>query len=78
MHPQTIFNTFIVLAATGIAVPSEALNHLHARVVVNHDSLNPVKKTIERGPYTAVDTAGNVSGGLQDTGSKTGVYKDTT
>ncbi|KAF5963177.1 NPP1 domain-containing protein [Fusarium bulbicola] len=98
MHPQTIFNALIALAATGMAAPSEALNHLHARAVVNHDSLNPVKKTIEGGaigaaihrwqpllhiadgcqPYTAVDTNGKVSGGLQDSGSKTGGCKDTT
>ncbi|KAF5657765.1 NPP1 domain-containing protein [Fusarium circinatum] len=98
MHPQTIFNALIALAATGMAAPSEALNQLHARAVVNHDSLNPVKKTIEGGaigaaidrwqplfhiadgcqPYTAVDTNGNVSGGFQDSGSKTGGCKDTT
>ncbi|KAF5602900.1 NPP1 domain protein [Fusarium subglutinans] len=81
-----------------MAAPSEALNHLHARAVVNHDSLNPVKKTIEGGsigaaidrwqpllhiadgcqPYTAVDTNGTVSGGLLDSGSKTGGCKETT
>ncbi|KAI1030695.1 hypothetical protein LB503_012995 [Fusarium chuoi] len=97
MHPQTIFNALVALAATGMAAPSEALNDLHARATVNHDSLNPVKKTIEGGaigaaidrwqpllhiadgcqPYTAVDTNGNVNGGLQDSGSKTGGCKDT-
>ncbi|KAK2685152.1 hypothetical protein QWA68_016432 [Fusarium oxysporum] len=97
MHPQSIFSAFMALAATGMAAPTEVLNNLHARAVVNHDSLNPIPKTIRNDkvgaaidrwqpllhiadgcqPYTAVDANGNVSGGLQDSGSKTGGCKDT-
>ncbi|PCD22084.1 hypothetical protein AU210_015884 [Fusarium oxysporum f. sp. radicis-cucumerinum] len=97
MYPQTLFNAFLALAATGMAAPSETLNSLHARAVVNHDSLNPIPKTIQPGrigdaidrwqpllhiadgcqPYTAVDKDGNVSGGLQDSGSRTGGCRDT-
>ncbi|PNP75965.1 hypothetical protein FNYG_10523 [Fusarium nygamai] len=53
MHPQTIFNALIALAATGMAAPSEALKNLHARAIVNHDSLNPLEKTIEKGAIGA-------------------------
>ncbi|KAH6964998.1 necrosis and ethylene inducing peptide [Fusarium venenatum] len=97
MHPQTIFSAFLALAATGMTAPSEALNNLQARATVNHDSLNPVGKTIQGGaigaaidrwqpllhiahgcqPYTAVATNGDVSGGLQDSGTTSGGCRDT-
>ncbi|KAH6972771.1 necrosis and ethylene inducing peptide [Ilyonectria sp. MPI-CAGE-AT-0026] len=56
MHPQTLFSAFLALAATGIAAPAEVVSSLTARAVVNHDSLNPIGKTIQGGAIgSAID-----------------------
>lgn len=56
MHPQTLFSAFLALAATGIAAPAEVISSLTARAVVNHDSLNPIGKTIQGGAIgSAID-----------------------